>query len=116
MKLFSWFFYIKFVISVPAQNDARSALLSDIRDGPMLRPAMNNSENPPLSCARDDLLEQLRKGIELKSAKQIPSKPTQNNRACNDPLAAALFQTLSKIRIARQDSEDEDEFSGEWSD
>lgn len=82
----------------------------------MLRPAMINSENPPPSYARDDLLEQLRKGIQLKPAKEIPFKPTQNSRACNDPLAAALLHTLEKIRIARQDSEDEDEFSGEWSD
>lgn len=118
MKLFNWFiFYIKFAILAPTQNDARSTLLSDIRDEPSLRLAINNSENPPPSCARDDLFKHIREGIQLKPTNvKRNEEPTQNNRARNGDLAAALFDVIEKRRFAIQNSEDENEDKDGWSD
>lgn len=118
MKLFDWFiFYIKFAISAPTQNDVRSALLSDIRDEPSLRSAINNSENPPPSCARDDLFKHIREGIQLKPTNvNRNEEPTQNNRARNGDLTAALLDIIEKRRFAFQHSEDENDDNDEWSD
>lgn len=82
--------------------------------------AVQNEQRPAqvvVSCARVDLLEDIRKGIQLKKPQKSREniEPIQNISPSND-LTAALWKALAKRKEAIQSSDDEDQPSEENSD
>lgn len=99
-------------------TDPRSALMDAIRSGATLKHVDTESKKSDIGGddSRDDLLNEIRKGVELKPVQQQPAKP---QGAPFDGLAGALARALEeRSRDIHGDessaSESSDDYDEEW--
>lgn len=106
--------------SIPVVNDARSALMDSIRNRPTLRkvdPAALSTGSGS-GDARNDLLSDIRKGIELRPAADRELSGSREPSRGTDALADALRRALQeRSRVLRSSDEEEDTSDNEeWDD
>ncbi|KAF5298335.1 hypothetical protein FQR65_LT01113 [Abscondita terminalis] len=101
------------------QKDMVSALMDNIREGTVLK-SVEIEKKTSVDTGRDDLLEEIRKGIQLKPSNERPVKPVSpsSEPAGRGDLASALARALAdRNRVIHSEDDstsDTDSNEDEW--